>query len=129
MNTAAAQRDRQGWERLAAAQKPEGHAFINGRYAPARDGRVFKDVCPIDGQVILPVARCGPADADTAVMAARTTFEQGLCWRPDPREGKRVLRRFAELIRGFRRSGAGRDRSPLAIDKHCELKTIWTAYR
>ncbi len=100
MNTAAAQRDRHGWERLAAAQKPEGRAFINGHYAPARDGRVFQDVSPIDGQVICQVARCGPADVDAAVMAARSTFEQGIWRRTEPRERKRVLRRFAELIRG-----------------------------
>jgi 4-(gamma-glutamylamino)butanal dehydrogenase len=30
---------------------------------------------------------------------------------------------------GFNLSGAGRDRSPHAIEKYCDLKTIWTAYR
>lgn len=30
---------------------------------------------------------------------------------------------------GFKQSGAGRDRSPHAIDKYTDLKTIWTAYR
>jgi acyl-CoA reductase-like NAD-dependent aldehyde dehydrogenase len=30
---------------------------------------------------------------------------------------------------GFRQSGFGRDRSPHAIDKYVDLKTIWTAYR
>jgi len=30
---------------------------------------------------------------------------------------------------GFKLSGFGRDRSPHAIDKYCDLKTIWTAYR
>ena len=29
---------------------------------------------------------------------------------------------------GFKQSGFGRDRSPHAIDKYCDLKTIWTAY-
>ena len=29
---------------------------------------------------------------------------------------------------GFKLSGFGRDRSPHAIDKYCDLKTIWTAY-
>ncbi len=27
-----------------------------------------------------------------------------------------------------RLSGFGRDRSPHAIDKYCDLKTVWTAY-
>jgi len=30
---------------------------------------------------------------------------------------------------GFKLSGSGRDRSPHAIEKYCDLKTIWTAYR
>ena len=30
---------------------------------------------------------------------------------------------------GFKHSGFGRDRSPHAIDKYTDLKTIWTAYR
>ncbi len=30
---------------------------------------------------------------------------------------------------GFKQSGFGRDRSPHAIDKYADLKTIWTAYR
>jgi len=29
---------------------------------------------------------------------------------------------------GFKLSGSGRDRSPHAIDKYCDLKTVWTAY-
>jgi 4-(gamma-glutamylamino)butanal dehydrogenase len=29
---------------------------------------------------------------------------------------------------GFKLSGSGRDRSAHAIDKYCDLKTIWTAY-
>jgi gamma-glutamyl-gamma-aminobutyraldehyde dehydrogenase len=30
---------------------------------------------------------------------------------------------------GFKQSGFGRDRSPHAIDKYVDMKTIWTAYR
>ena len=30
---------------------------------------------------------------------------------------------------GFKLSGSGRDRSAHAIDKYCDLKTIWTAYK
>jgi gamma-glutamyl-gamma-aminobutyraldehyde dehydrogenase len=30
---------------------------------------------------------------------------------------------------GFKQSGFGRDRSPHAIDKYTDLKTIWTAFR
>jgi gamma-glutamyl-gamma-aminobutyraldehyde dehydrogenase len=30
---------------------------------------------------------------------------------------------------GFKQSGFGRDRSPHAIDKYTDLKTIWTTYK
>jgi len=30
---------------------------------------------------------------------------------------------------GFKQSGFGRDRSPHAIDKYMDFKTIWTSYR
>ena len=58
MSTPALQRDRGTWERLSATVRPEGRAFIAGRPVAARDGRVFDDVSPIDGQVLCQVARC-----------------------------------------------------------------------
>jgi acyl-CoA reductase-like NAD-dependent aldehyde dehydrogenase len=99
MNTSAAQRDRSGWERLSANLKPEGRAFIAGRPVPANDGRVFEDVSPIDGKAIGPVARCGPTDVAIAVASAREAFETGPWRRMEPRDRKRILRRFAEAIR------------------------------
>jgi acyl-CoA reductase-like NAD-dependent aldehyde dehydrogenase len=92
-------RDRASWERSAAALKIEGRAFINGRYVAARSGRVFDDISPIDGKVIGQVARCEAADVDAAVAAARASFEAGAWRRSEPRQRKRVLLRFAELIR------------------------------
>ena len=99
MSTLSPLSDRAAWERLAATQRPEGRAFIGGRSVSARDGRSFEDISPIDGQAICPVARCGPADVDEAVRAARETFERGSWRTTEPRERKRILRRFAELIR------------------------------
>jgi acyl-CoA reductase-like NAD-dependent aldehyde dehydrogenase len=99
MSTATIERDRSTWERLAASQRPEGRAFIAGRLVPARDGRMFDDVSPIDGSTICPVARCGPADVAAGVAAARESFESGPWRRMEPRERKRTLRRFAEAIR------------------------------
>ncbi len=99
MSLAAAERDRAGWERLSASFRPEGRAFISGRAVPAGDGRVFDDVSPIDGRSICAVARCGPADVAAAVAAARASFEMGSWRRMEPRERKRILRRFAEAIR------------------------------
>ena len=36
---------------------------------------------------------------------------------------------FAIPFGGFKQSGFGRDRSPHAIDKSMDFKTIWTHYR
>src|ERR1700730_4904602 len=99
MSTPALQRDRGTWERLSATVRPEGRAFIAGRPVAARDGGVFDDVSPIDGKVLCQVARCRAADVDAAVAGARTSFETGPSRRMEPKERKRILRRFAELIR------------------------------
>src|ERR1700727_1237789 len=98
--TELATRSRSEWERLAPPLRPEGRAFINGKFVGARDGRVFEKKSPIDGRVIAQVARCSQKDVDDAVASARATFEAGLWRRTDPKERKRVLLRFAELIRG-----------------------------
>jgi acyl-CoA reductase-like NAD-dependent aldehyde dehydrogenase len=99
MSTSALERDRPAWERLSASLKPQGRAFIGGRFAPALDGGVFDDVSPIDGRVICQVARGRAADVDAAVKAARASFETGPWRRMEPKERKKILRRFAELIR------------------------------
>jgi len=99
MNPAAIPKDRHAWEQLSAGLKPQGRAFINGHAVEARDGRVFEDISPIDGQSICQVARCGAADVEVAVASARASFEGGAWRRMDPRDRKRVLRRFAQLIR------------------------------
>jgi len=98
MNAISA-RSRNDWERLAAPLRPEGRALIGGKLVAARSGRVFDKHSPIDGRSIAQVARCEQADVDAAVSAARAAFEQGRWRRAEPRERKRVLQRFAELIR------------------------------
>ncbi len=45
------------------------------------------------------VADCGAADIDRAVKSARATFESGVWRDADPQHKKRVLLRFADLIR------------------------------
>jgi gamma-glutamyl-gamma-aminobutyraldehyde dehydrogenase len=93
-------RTRAAWQASAAALAIEGRAFIDGACVDARSGRTFDDLSPIDGRVIAKVARCEAADVDAAVAAARAAYERGDWRRTDPQERKRVLTRFAELIRG-----------------------------
>jgi 4-guanidinobutyraldehyde dehydrogenase/NAD-dependent aldehyde dehydrogenase len=55
-------------------------------------------VSPIDGRVLAKVASSDAADVELAVAAARRSFESGTWRRQPPRERKRVLLRFAELV-------------------------------
>ncbi len=93
-------RDRAAWAAAAAALSIEGRSFIDGRLVDAASGRTFERISPIDGRVIAKIARGEAADVDAAVASARTAFERGDWRRTAPKERKRVLLRFAELIRG-----------------------------
>jgi gamma-glutamyl-gamma-aminobutyraldehyde dehydrogenase len=90
---------REGWLARAAALKIEGRAFIDGAYVAAADSATFAKVSPIDGKVFAHVADCGPPDIDRAVASARKAFESGVWRDADPAKKKKVLLRFAELIR------------------------------
>jgi acyl-CoA reductase-like NAD-dependent aldehyde dehydrogenase len=86
------------WHARARALGISADAFINGRYVPAMSGATFDCVSPIDGRVLAKVASADEADADLAVDSARRAFESGVWSRRPPRERKRVLLRFAQLI-------------------------------
>jgi 4-guanidinobutyraldehyde dehydrogenase/NAD-dependent aldehyde dehydrogenase len=92
----------QDWRARAAALVINGQAFIDGRYVDAASGETFDDVTPIDGRVIARVASTDQADVERAVAAARRAFDSGVWARQPPRERKRVLQRFAELILAHR---------------------------
>ena len=87
------------WEARAQALKPESRAFIDGAYVPAVSGETFARVSPIDGRVIAEIASGASQDIDRAVAAARRSFEAGVWRDADAAAKKKVLLRFAELIR------------------------------
>ncbi len=90
------------WRTLAKTFSPRTQAFIDGKYAPAVSGATFDCVNPADGKVIAQVASCDAADVDLAVASARKSFEAGHWSRRAPAARKKVLLRFAELIRKHR---------------------------
>ncbi len=92
----------QEWRARAVALSINGQAFIDGRYVSAASGATFDDITPIDGRVIAQVASTDQADVDRAVAAARRAFDSGVWAHQPPRERKRVLQRFAELILAHR---------------------------
>ena len=92
-------RSRSQWQQAAHDLRPEGRAFINGQLREARSQARFDDISPIDGRVITTVARCHAEDVESAVAGARSAFESGAWRQRAPKERKRVLQRFAELMR------------------------------
>lgn len=93
------QQDFAFWQARAAELKIEGRAFIDGAYRDSAAGRRFPCVSPIDGRELAQIAHCEAADIDAAVAAARRSFESRVWAGMKPRERKRVLARFAELVR------------------------------
>jgi acyl-CoA reductase-like NAD-dependent aldehyde dehydrogenase len=87
------------WKSRATVIEPQTGAFIDGRFVPAASGRTFRDIGPRDGQLIAEVAEGGIEDIDRAVRASRTAFDDGRWSDQAPVDRKRVLLRFAELIR------------------------------
>ncbi len=90
------------WRALAKAFVPRTQAFIDGSYAPALSGATFDCVNPATGAVIAQVASCDAPDVEAAVASARKAFEGGAWSRRAPAARKKVLLRFAELIRKHR---------------------------
>ncbi len=90
---------RAGWQARADTLAIETRAFIDGTYVGARSSRTFARISPIDGRVVAHVADCDAADIDAAVAASRRAFDKGEWRDAPPAIKKRVLLRFAELIR------------------------------
>jgi 4-guanidinobutyraldehyde dehydrogenase/NAD-dependent aldehyde dehydrogenase len=90
------------WRALAKTLKPRTEAFIAGKYRPAKSGATFDCINPADGQLVAKVASCDAPDVDDAVASARRAFEGGAWSRKAPAARKKVLLRFAELIRANR---------------------------
>lgn len=85
-------------ETLIASLQLPTRCVIDGKLQSAADGAVFDNVSPRDGKVLNQVPACGAADVDRAVAAARAAFEDGRWRRLAPREKKKIMFRFAELM-------------------------------
>lgn len=72
--------------------------FIDGRFVPARSGRVYPVTNPADGSVVARVSEGGPEDIDAAVRAAARAAS-GPWSRLQARERGKILLRIAGLIR------------------------------
>jgi gamma-glutamyl-gamma-aminobutyraldehyde dehydrogenase/4-guanidinobutyraldehyde dehydrogenase/NAD-dependent aldehyde dehydrogenase len=87
------------WRAAADKTVPETRLFIDGAFTDATSGDVLPSVSPRDGTVLAEVQAASAEDVDRAVRSARAAFEDGR-WRGlAPKERKRILLRWAELIR------------------------------
>lgn len=91
-------RTRADWQAMADGLDLRTRAFIDGQYVDAADGRTFDCTSPIDGRVLGQVARCGQADVERAVRAARRSFDAGHWSRAKPARRKKTLQKLVELI-------------------------------
>ena len=76
----------------------DGRSVINGKRVDARSGETFACISPVDGRVLTDVARCGAADIDAAVRAARTAFDDHRWSALAPAQRKKIMVRFADLV-------------------------------
>lgn len=90
------------WHERAAALTPRTQAFIDGRYVPAASGATFDCINPATGKRVAQVSSCDATDVEHAVASARRAFDAGHWSRRAPAARKKVLLRFAELIRKHR---------------------------
>ena len=86
------------WRAQAKELDFRAQAFIGGKYVSAADGETFEDISPIDGKLLARVAACNKEDVDRAVKAARAAFNKGAWSDAPPRQRKRTLQKFADLI-------------------------------
>lgn len=87
------------WHDRARSINIDGRAFINGERVNSVSSATFEDISPIDGRNLAQVARCDGDDVDIAVRFARAAFEDSRWAGKSPAERKRVMFKFAELMR------------------------------
>ena len=87
------------WHDMAASLEIDGRALINGLRVAASSGATFTSISPINGRKLAEVARCDSADVDAAVIAARAAFDDRRWAGKGPAERKKILLKFADLIR------------------------------
>jgi 4-guanidinobutyraldehyde dehydrogenase/NAD-dependent aldehyde dehydrogenase len=73
--------------------------FINGKYDNSITGKTFDNISPINGKLINKVVFSQKEDIDKAVNVARKTFESGIWSRAAPSHRKKVILKFAELLK------------------------------
>ncbi|MAK92712.1 MAG: aldehyde dehydrogenase PuuC [Oleibacter sp.] len=87
------------WEDLASKTTLQDKAYIDGEYVSATNNATYQVINPANGKLLADMAACQAEDVNTAVAAARRTFDSGV-WRSQaPAQRKAVMKKLADLIR------------------------------
>ena len=87
------------WHERARMLEFRTQAFIDGRYLDAASGATFDSINPATGKLLARVAAGDEEDINRAVTSARAAFRKGGWSNLAPVKRKRILLRFAALIR------------------------------
>jgi acyl-CoA reductase-like NAD-dependent aldehyde dehydrogenase len=90
------------WQERAAAIKPNGNIFIDGKSVPAASGKTFSDFSPTLKKEIANIASGDTEDINRAVQSAKKAFESGVWSEMNPRDKKTIMLRWAELLNQHR---------------------------
>ncbi len=86
------------WENLSSKVSLKNQAFINGKFVNSLDGETFECINPANNKVLTNVSSCNEKDVDSAVTAARSSFEKGHWSNASPTDRKKVLIKLSQLI-------------------------------
>ncbi|WP_372598848.1 aldehyde dehydrogenase [Amphritea sp.] len=76
----------------------QNKAFISGEFVEAQNGATYDTINPATGELLVATAACSEQDVNTAVAAARGTFDSGIWADKAPSERKAVMKKLAALI-------------------------------
>ena len=89
----------ESWTERAKNIQFNTRAIIDGESISAINGKTWTNLSPIDGRHLGEISACDYLDVDAAVIAAQTIFQKGSWSQENPRNRKRTLLKFADLIR------------------------------
>ncbi len=90
---------RDEWAEKAEKLQLRTGIYIDGKWSDAASGQTFECRSPVDGRKLADIAAGDASDIDRAVVSARAAFENGVWSAIAPVARKKVLLKFAQLIR------------------------------
>src|ERR1700749_4209174 len=77
---------------------PKYDVLVGGKWQPSASGEYFETDNPFTGATWALIPRCGEADANQAVAAAKAAFDRGACPAMTATQRGALLRRLGDLL-------------------------------